>query len=113
MTTSFHFHTSIFLARHIFTLTACGLLSSFNSDHLLETFMFSGQMTSFHSGIPEVRHKTLHTLQNTTRNRPIAMGLDIYDKPIPELITLMSICNKAQIEITGTTVPTISSRFFV
>uniref|UniRef100_F1KSV6 Sodium/potassium-transporting ATPase subunit alpha-4 n=1 Tax=Ascaris suum TaxID=6253 RepID=F1KSV6_ASCSU len=61
------------------------------------------------SGIPEVRHKTLHTLQNTTRNRPIAMGLDIYDKPIPELITLMSICNKAQIEITGTTVPTISN----
>uniref|UniRef100_A0A915B824 Cation-transporting P-type ATPase N-terminal domain-containing protein n=1 Tax=Parascaris univalens TaxID=6257 RepID=A0A915B824_PARUN len=61
------------------------------------------------SGIPEVRHKTLHTLQNTTRNRPVAMGLDIYDKPIPELITLMSICNKAQIEVTGTTVPTISN----
>ncbi|VDK50044.1 unnamed protein product [Anisakis simplex] len=53
------------------------------------------------SGLPEVKHKTLHTLQ--TRNQPLPMTLDIYDKPIPDLITLMSICNKAQIEVTGLT----------
>ncbi|VDM36739.1 unnamed protein product [Toxocara canis] len=61
------------------------------------------------SGIPEIKHKTLHTLQNATRDRPITMGLDVYDKPIPDLITLMSICNKAQIEVTGMTVGTIGN----
>ncbi|MFH4983224.1 hypothetical protein AB6A40_009933 [Gnathostoma spinigerum] len=60
------------------------------------------------SGVPEVRQRTLHTIHSTLRSLN-TLSLDVYDKPIPELLTLMAVCNKAQIEVSGLTIGTIGN----
>ncbi|VDN52657.1 unnamed protein product, partial [Dracunculus medinensis] len=47
------------------------------------------------NGVPEIRHRTL----NSIRNQPGGIGLEVFEKPIPDLIAVMTLCNKAQIEL--------------
>ncbi|KAK0408292.1 hypothetical protein QR680_003871 [Steinernema hermaphroditum] len=60
------------------------------------------------SGVPEVRCKTMHTMksmqQSTVRSRLLATDLDVFDKPLPELLTSMAVCNKATIDYGGNTI---------
>ncbi|KHN88767.1 Sodium/potassium-transporting ATPase subunit alpha-2 [Toxocara canis] len=55
------------------------------------------------SGIPEVKYKTLHTI-TASKERSVMVGLDDFDKPLPDLITIMAICNKAEFEAVGQTI---------
>ncbi|VDM36969.1 unnamed protein product [Toxocara canis] len=54
-------------------------------------------------GIPEVKYKTLHTI-TASKERSVMVGLDDFDKPLPDLITIMAICNKAEFEAVGQTI---------
>ncbi|TKR77856.1 hypothetical protein L596_018757 [Steinernema carpocapsae] len=61
------------------------------------------------SGVPEIRHKTMHTMksanvQSTVRSRLLATDMDMFDKPLPELLTSMTVCNKATIDYGGNTI---------
>uniref|UniRef100_A0A1I8AS76 Cation_ATPase_N domain-containing protein n=1 Tax=Steinernema glaseri TaxID=37863 RepID=A0A1I8AS76_9BILA len=61
------------------------------------------------SGVPEVRQKTMHTLrsvaaQNTVRSRLLASDLDVFERPLPALLTAMAVCNKATIDFGAATV---------